>query len=185
MAATLAQVADLAATLQATVADDDATALLHLRTASGKVRDYLRQQVSFQAADVVILDPIEGSTVQLPELPVTAITTVEVLVQGTWQALTTDDYVSSKRTGTIQANPISPVRFPAGPETWRVTYDHGWEEIPDSIIGVCAAHAARTYASAVGVDLERAGGVQIKYSAAGFTPDEVRTLDNYAAEVIA
>lgn len=186
-AATLAQVADLAATLQTTVADNDATALLHLRTTSARIRDYLRQQVSFQAGDVVILDPIEGTVVQLPELPVTAITLVEIYSNGAWTEAPAGSYTSSKRTGTIKAvlGGTSSIRWPVDSETWRVTYDHGWQEIPDSIVGVCAAHAARSYASAVGVDLERAGGVQIKYSAAGFTPDELRTLDNYAAETIA
>lgn len=187
MSTPLATVAQLAATLQVTLAPDDPAALLQLATAAGKIRDYLQQDITAVAGDVVELDPLDGAYVELPQIPVTAVTLVETYSSdtGLWTTADPKTYTVSKRLGMIAAKPGLGVNWPTDPETWRVTYDHGFTTVPDSLQGVCAAVAARAYASPAGVDLERIGGYQAKYSADDFSKTEISTLSKYGRVNIA
>jgi hypothetical protein len=191
MSTPLATVAQLAATLQVTLDPADAAAILQLATASGKIRDFLQQDITATAGDVVELDPLDGAYVILPQLPVTAVSLVEMFVTDpvtgilTWTTADPTTYTVSKRLGMIAAKPGYGVNWPTDPETWRVTYDHGFTVVPDSLQGVCAAIAARAYASPAGVDLERIGGYQAKYSKDDFSPTEISTLTKYGRVGIA
>jgi len=186
----LALPAQLGALLQQPISDTDATALFVLDVASGIVRDFLQLQIDAVTADVVLLEPVNGSngvSVFLPELPVTAVSLVETFDGTVWTTADPLTYSVSKRTGIISALPYTGVTWPYLPETWRVTYSHGYTVIPSTIIGKVVGVAARGYTSPAGVDMERIGGYQVKYSmeSDGLTPSEERSLARYVNPRIA
>lgn len=180
-----ATVQDLAAQLQITLQDADASALLQLATATGKMQDFMGQQIIQTLGDVVELSPINGAFIIMPESPVTAVSLVEILiidpVTGVlgWTTADPTTYTVSKQMGIISAKPGLGIAWPTDPESWRVTYDHGYAVIPPSLVGVCATVAARAYVSPDGVDLERIGGYQAKYSADIFSATEQSTMYRY------
>lgn len=177
----LATVQDLASYLGETLADDDAKANLYIDIASGMVRDTLHSHLSAVTGDVVLLDPINGGYVELPELPVSNVTELETFDGTSWTVQDPSTYTVSTRIGMIAGKPGLGIRWPTDPGTWRVTYSHGFTTIPATIVGVVLGVAARGYASPVAVDSERVGaGYQVKYSAAvDFTPIERAALNRY------
>ena len=185
--AALATPAQLGAFMQQPFADTDATALLLLDIASGMARDYLHANLDAVTADVTLLDPINGSYLLLPELPVTAVTLVEVFDGTIWTTADPITYSVSLRLGMVAAKPGLGIVWPKGPGTWRITYSHGFAVIPQTIVGVVLGAAARAYASPNGVDMERIGSYQVKYSmdAGGFTSSEQRALAHYIQPRIA
>lgn len=188
VASPLASVAQLGAYLKTTFASDDPAATIYLSIASGMVRDFLQQQITAVAADVALLDPIDGAYLMLPELPVTDVTLVETFDGTVWATADPGTYTVSKRLGMIAARPGLGMQWPTAPESWRVTYSHGFAEVPDSLVGVTLGVASRGYASEPGVDLERIGGYQVKYAsveADGFTPLELKALARYMVARIA
>jgi hypothetical protein len=183
----LAAVAQLAAYMKQTIPDADPAATLYLSISSGMVRDYLQQEITAHPDDVVLLDPI-GSSLFLPELPVTAVTLVETFDQDTqaWSTADPKTYTVSRRIGKIAPRPFTGVRWPSDPESWRVTYSHGLAVVPDGLLGVVLGVAARAYASEPGIDMERIGGYQVKYSVGGgFNDLEQKTLNRYVVARIA
>jgi len=183
----LATPAQLGAFMQQPLADTDPAALLLLDIASDMVRDFLQARLDAVAADVVLLDPINGATVILPELPVTAVTLLETFDGTVWTTADPTTYAVSKRIGIIGALPYTGVTWPYLPETWRVTYDHGFATVPLSIVGVALGVAARQYNGVNGVDSERLGGYQVKYAIAaeGFSTTEMKALARYVNPRIA
>lgn len=185
----LASVSDLSAYLQAepALATDDPTALLMLRLASGKVRDHCRQVLSYVADDQVYLTPSEKRVAFLPELPIVGRpTAVEVLDKDgvTWVAMTS--WTLDLDTGELaDTSGHWPYCAPLGPSSWRVTYSHGYQSIPDGIQGVVLDVAARSINTPAGVDLERVGLRQTKYSTAGFSQENEDALATYVVARIA
>jgi hypothetical protein len=182
MATSLATVDQLAAYLQQPITAGDPAATLMLQIASGAVRDELQQDLDYVAHDVQILDPINGWTIVLPQMPVTDVTLVEYLDAN--QVWTTADpalYTVSLRTGIIQAMSYTGIPWPAVPASWRVTYSHGYNPIPDGLVGVCLGVAARTYSTPAGTESEKIGGYNVKYAihADGFSPVELKILSRY------
>jgi len=183
----LATPAQLGALMHELIDPADESALLILDIASGMVRDYLQLELSAVAADVVLLDPIHG-VLFLPELPVTAVTLLETFDGTVWTTADPTTYSVSTRTGVISALPWTGVTWPYLPETWRVTYDHGFAVLPSSILGVVLGVAARAWPNAGGaIDSERIGGYQVKYAmeADGFSPIEEKALARYVNPRIA
>jgi hypothetical protein len=176
----LASVAQLAAYLQQPLVDTDPSALLMLTIASGMVRDYLQQGITAITGDVVQLDPINGY-VLLPELPVSAVTLVETLDGGVWTVRPVTAYTVARRLGMIKSAPGNSIAWPTDPESWRVTYSHGYATVPDSLAGVALGVAARTYSTPAGAESERIGGYQVKYAmqADGFNPLEKAAMNRY------
>lgn len=174
----LATPAQLSAFLQQPLDDFDASALLMLDIASGMVRDFLQQDLTPAVDDVLIVDPVNSAYAVLPELPITDVSLVEVFDGTTWSAVLPAFYTVSKRTGLVSAVPNTGIQWPADPESWRVTYSHGFTTIPASIVGAVLGVAARAYASPAGVDSERIGGYQVKYGmeADGFSAIERKGL---------
>jgi len=180
--AALATPAQLGALMQETIDPADASALLILDIASGMVRDYLQLELSAVAADVALLDPINGVLILLPELPVTAVTLVETFDGTTWTTADPTTYSVSTRTGVITVLPWTGVTWPYLPETWRVTYDHGFAVLPSSILGVVLGVAARAWANPGDtVSAETFGPHMVKYAmeAGGFSPIEAKALAKY------
>jgi hypothetical protein len=186
--AALATPAQLGALMQETIDPADASALLILDIASGMVRDHLQLELDASAADVVLLDPVNGFVVFLPELPVTAVTLLETFDGTVWTTADPTTYSVSTRTGIITALPWTGVMWPYLPETWRVTYDHGFAVLPMSILGVVLGVAAREWSNpGEVVDTERIGGYQVKLhmEANGYTPLEEKALARYVNPRIA
>lgn len=175
----LATVSDLAAVLQTTLASDDPAALFQLRAASGKIRNYLQQTITAVTGDLVELDPVNGLLVVLPEMPIAAVSLVETFDGAAWTVADPKTYTLSKRTGIISGKPGIGITWPSAPESWRVTYDHGYGNVPDALVGICADFAARAYSSPSGMEMERIGGYQAKYSADGFSATEKIALNRY------
>ena len=179
----LATVDQLAAYLQQPLAANDPSATLMLGIASSMVRDELQQDLDYVANDVAVLDPIDGAFLFLPQLPVADVTLVE-----TWDpdllAWVTQDpttYTVSTSLGAIAAIPGCGIVWPSTPGSWRVTYSHGFNPIPDGLVGVVLGVAARTYSTPAGAESERIGGYQVKYAmqADGFKPLERKILGRY------
>jgi len=184
----LATPAQLGALIHETIDPTDASALLILDIASGMVRDYLQLELSAVAADVALLDPINGVLILLPELPVTAVTLVETFDGTVWTTADPTTYSVSTRTGIITVLPWTGVTWPYLPETWRVTYDHGFAVLPMSLLGVVLGVAAREWSNPGSVvDTERIGGYQVKLhmEATGYTPLEEKALARYVNPRIA
>lgn len=179
--AALATVAQLRAFLNegTTPVDADPAATLMLQIASGMVRDYLQQNITQVVDDVVLLDPINGYLL-LPELPVTAVSLVETFDGTAWSTVDPSSYSVSKRLGMIGALPGFTL-WPVLPESWRVTYTHGYAVVPDSILGAVLGVAGRGYASPLSIDSERIGGYQVKYAmeSDGFSAIEKVGLNRY------
>jgi hypothetical protein len=187
----LATVDQLAAYLQQPLPALDPSATLLLTIASAMVRDYLQQDITATANDVVLLDPIGGAYVLLPELPVTSVTLVETLdpsvVPSVWRTADPTTYMVSRRMGMIAATPSTGVAWGFIPESWRVTYSHGFAVVPDGLVGVVLGVAARTYSTPAGAEMERIGGYQVKYAmqADGFNPLEKAALARYVVARVA
>jgi hypothetical protein len=173
--------------MKETIDPADASALLILEIASGMVRDHLELNgwaLDAAAADVVLVDLVEGNgiSVFLDGLPVTAVTLVETFDGTTWTTADPLTYTVSKRLGIIAALPWTGVSWPTSPESWRVTYNHGFAVLPSSILGVVLGVAARAWVNPGGtVDSETKGPFTVKYAmeAGGFSPIEAKALARY------
>jgi hypothetical protein len=187
MSASLASIEQLSAYLGQPLESNDASGLLMLQIASGMVRDYLHQQLDYVAGDVVTLDPIYGSYVLLPELPVVSVAQVETWDGTQWNVMDASTYTVSRKTGMIAGKPGLGITWPSDPETWRITYSHGYATIPDGIMGVVCGVAARAYSSPASVTMESMGGYRVQYHmhADGFSPLEKAALENYATARVA
>lgn len=183
----LATTDDVAAILNRSLTTTEittATRLLDL--ASGMVRRYTRQALTFAAGDVVTLPGTWGQTIVLPQRPVTAVASV-VLNGATapyvqWTVIGDELFISSGSFQPDYGNSLwggrslwGPAGSTLGPQatgsTWQgpqgtvtVTYDHGYTEIPGDIVNEVAGMAALQMSSPVGIDQETIGGYRATYA---------------------
>lgn len=190
--------------------ETDFHAVQLLAEASALIRNYTRQTITQVLGDEIVLDGDYSTTLVLPELPVTDVTKLETLESdATWTEVDTTSY-SFSRAGVVTYTdgwPSWPYysRFPSGVQNIRVTYDHGYETIPDDIRHACVQIAARLYlsttvtvsgtAGAVTQQSETIGGYSYdtRYDTAsatttvgvsGLTPQEQISLDRYRRVVV-
>lgn len=164
----LATVEDLGVYVQGapfTGDEDVAAATLMLRLASGKVRDHCRQRLSLVADDVARLTPSERGRIFLPELPIVGVPVVESSADGGLTWTPAPSWTLDYDTGELADTALWPHVGPRTASSWRVTYSHGYAEIPDGIQSVVIDLAARMLQTPPGIDLERVGERQVKYSA--------------------
>jgi len=176
----LASVDDLNNFSQLAIDPNDTAAAFLLKVASGMVRRYLQQDITATFWDVEYCDPVAGG-VLLSQLPVTDVTKVETSLDGvTWTVADPTTYVVSRRLGIVSARPYTGL-WPSDPESWRVTYSHGFDDVPDEIKGVVCSVAARFYSTPSGIDMERTGQRQVKYNleTAGLNAMEKLILDGF------
>lgn len=186
--ADLATVADLNNFSQLGLDPADTSAAYLLKVASGMIRRYLDQDITAKAADIELCDPVNGQMVLLKQLPVTAVSLVETSTDGvTWTTVDPSNYTVSKRTGVVAAKPWTGIQWGSDPESWRITYDHGYATVPDELNGVCCSIASRFYATPAGIDMERTGQRQVKYNleASGFDPMERLMLSQFRTPRVA
>lgn len=164
---------------------DTAAAQLYLDIITSAVKSRCDQTLDLVSNEVVLLDPIVGHTsVSLPELPVVAISLVEIVDPSTllWRTLLPTEWVFDPPTGIVSRAPTSLLSWPYAPQTVRVTYTHGYATIPYDLTSVTITAAARLAAIPVGQNFERIGQHQVKYveGASGqWTPLEEQVLAQY------
>lgn len=163
----LASQADLEAALQRTL--DPVQAAAALRRASGRVRKYCRQELSFHSQDTVTL-PGNGRVLYLPQRPV-VVDSVNTLSVTELFGITNVQYVALEgRDFTRVGSQLTrgeawwaPTRLmgwpwmrPQGIWSQRVlvTYSHGYQEIPDDILDVVVDVAAMTMTNPQGLRSE-------------------------------
>lgn len=186
----LATPSDLAVYTQLPIDDSDASALALLDMASDQVRDYLQQQIDYVVDDVVTLDPVLTSTtalVILPEMPVSSVSLVEYSLDGgtTWATAqknsynTPGDYIVSREQGIVQSVMFPSITWPRDPDSWRITYTHGFQVLPNTIKMIVLEQAGQQYATPVGIDQERTGMRQVKYAPRPLSEVQMKALSRY------
>ena len=129
--------------------------------------------------EIVLVDAHGGDTLLLPKnrLPVTSVTLVETLNGTTFDAVDAAEYQWSSD-GYIERWWQSWADCPRGA---RVTYSHGYAELPREVAGICLA---LDNPSGQSVTRETLGDASVEYSAAagmGLLPEETEALSQYEA----
>lgn len=156
--AEFATVADIEAFLQVEVATAEqlAGAQRALQEATAAIQNYCRQAIERVAGDVITLDCSGGTRIFLPELPVSAVSSV---IEDGESLIADDDYKLGQhgilhRIGQEWAEGIQIV---------MITYTHGYEDIPDDIVSVCTRAASRAYQAGLkAADTEGVVGIASK-----------------------
>jgi hypothetical protein len=152
MAPPLATIEDLEALLgRDLTAAEAARAPALLASASERVRAFTGQSFDPVVDDVVVLRPV-GTLLRLPQRPVTAVTAVvaiggqptlpDVPLSGwTWDGA---DLVDIGGLDRVVVNLPEWWYDSGGPNTYRVTYSHGYATIPAFIVDLVAGMVLRT-----------------------------------------
>jgi hypothetical protein len=176
----LATVEQLGILLKTDLPADDPTAVMLLGWASGLVRGYLGQDITRVENDVALVSPQNGYVI-LEQLPVVSVQLVEVNDRydtDIWTPLDPAEYRVDLTRGRIRGTgygsyygyPSWPYHWPVHPDSFRVTYTHGLEEVPHEIAGVTASIAARIHNMPPGILNERNG-----QRGATFRPEDALT----------
>jgi hypothetical protein len=163
----LATQADLEAALQRPL--DATQAAMALRRASGQVRKYCRQYLTFVADDTVTL-PGNGRVLWLPQRPILvddthSLTVVELfgITNVEYAALEGRDFTRIGTELTRGEAWWAPTRLMGWPwmrpqgiwaQRVRVTYSHGYTEVPDDIVDVVLDLAAMNLTNPQGLRSE-------------------------------
>ena len=182
-----ASAADLATYMQRDLsAADTASANLALDLATAAIQSYTGQTISTVAGDTITLDPPCGSRLFLPELPVTAVTSITIA--GTLLSTVTPDYYWYADTGSVL---FASSRW-AVPQSVVVVYSHGYAVIPEPIRAVCIELAAAMLngaptGDAAGISDESIGNYSVSYDTATRTLRDIADgrLDRYRVPVMA
>lgn len=159
------------------------SALLALRVASAAIRRFTGQTLSFVEGDEVVLEGGERALV-LPQRPVVVdgqhpLTVVEI-PDGTGievPAVENRDFIrqgAELRRGQplydLSRTMGWPYHRPLGiwADRVRVTYSHGYQEIPDDVVGVCLDLAAATLSNPRRLRSESAGATSVTYTVETF-----------------
>lgn len=165
-----------------------------LEDASAIIRAYTGQSFERVDDDVVVLRAV-GGRLTLPQRPVIEVTRVEAVGGGEGLpdfALTdwTFDGIDTIRLGdgaVIINLPEAWWDEDGYPGTYRVTYSHGWEQVPGDVLAVVCAMATRALANPNNLRSETVGSYSVTYAvpATGdqlglnLTRYERSTLDRY------
>ncbi len=149
-------IADIEHFLQVTIpVAQQASAQRAITEATAVIKNYCGQVIEKVEDDTIILDCKGGAKVFLPEIPVLAVTDVvedgEILVAGADEDYQLGQYGILHRIDQDWA---------VGIQIIEVTYDHGYDLIPDDVVGVCTRMAARAYQAGLrAAELEAVPGV--------------------------
>lgn len=153
MAAPLATVTDIENRLGRTLdASESARATALIGDAGVKVRNYTRQDFDHVIGDEVTLRPV-ADVLRLPQRPVLNVTqvasvgpdgqVVSVLTGWAW-----DGSDKVRITGHGIAGILDPWwPWSGGPSSFRVTYDHGYPDIPEVVVAVVCSMVIRVFES--------------------------------------
>ena len=148
---------DLEARLGRSLTGTESTrAAAYLADASALIRGYTRQQFEEVTADEVELRPV-GMRIRLPQRPVTAVSAVVAigwggvsdiaLPAGVWAWDGIDIVEISPFQSNVWLSLPEIDLYGSYPDTYRVTYDHGDDTIPDDVIAVACGMVLRTLLS--------------------------------------
>ena len=130
-------VSDVSTFLGTTLVTDNAQVLQAILEATTIIQNYCNQKIEQVSAATILLDGAGSTKLFLPELPVTAITSVKV--DGVLLAAT--DYALAENGVLWRLYGL----WPIGARNVEVTYSHGYAATPADIKGVCYRSAARLY----------------------------------------
>ncbi len=160
------EIADLAAFLQIEIADDSAAALAAIDEATAAIQGWCNQIIEQVEDDEYTFDTESGRTkLFLPELPVTEVSSV---VENDEELDVDDDYKLGNNGVLHRMN--GP--WYAGVQSVVVTYTHGYEEIPQTIVDICTRAASRRYQAGLkaaalegipGVSAQTLGDYSVQY----------------------
>lgn len=142
-----------------------------LADASALVRSYTGQSFAETTDDVVVLRSM-GGRINLPRRPVTAVTKVEVI--GGSEALpdfTLADWLFDGIDTIRLGDGACVINLPevwwdddGYPGTYRVTYSHGYAEVPPDVVAVVCAMILRAYANPQNLRSETVGPYSVTYA---------------------
>lgn len=134
---------------------EQARAASLLELASGLIQRAARQAIEQVVNDTLIVRASAEPTIRLPERPVSAV--VALTLDGT--QLGEDDWRLDGDELTYRAG----WGWPLGSAV-AVTYDHGYEAIPDAIRAVCLEAVVRVWVNPGSVMTERYGSEAVAYA---------------------
>lgn len=186
--AALAEDSDVEATLlRALTSNEQNYVDALLARASRAVRVYTGQYIEQVTDDEVTVIPDPYGNLRLPQWPVTDVASVTV----NGDEIDPTSYVWNRQ-GVIRQHTLNSFEINGTPIAWRtpvvVTYTHGYEEIPDDIIGVVADLVAGRLLSPAGsgaVKAAQVDDVRVEYDVAtatasvDLTDDQKTILDRY------
>lgn len=154
---------------------------------SASVRKYTGQD--FTEATTTLRTRVRRGVVTLPQRPVTAVTSVDNVATSTatffrWDGLDRVTFAMSE----LDAWQWEPFRIGTGPPVVDIEYTHGYDPIPDDIIGVVSSIAMRALGRKPeegAVQQESIAGYSYSIGSAGaaggfgMLPDERSVLDRY------
>jgi hypothetical protein len=145
-----------------------------LRAGSRAFREQTHQHISLVEADTIVLDPEGSAVILLPELPVRAVTSI--LVDGV--PVETAGAWSEK--GIIRRD----LRFPRTFRSVSVTYDHGYDPVPEDVVEAVVDYVLVRHASSPGIPAgqQQAGPFMVQVAAGGATELWVDTVRRYAVQ---
>lgn len=177
----LALIEDLASKLGVDIDAYDEQAERAIQDASAFIRAYTGQEITEHLEDEVELIGNWKNELQLPQLPVIAVEDVVVRYGGsdTFYDVETTSYTFDRRGRLIKRGGY----WGGSQGIVRLTYDHGYEVVPDDIEAVCLAIAARFYRNPSGFESETIGQYSYRFGdaapAAGLSTYEQSVLQNY------
>lgn len=163
---------EVPAFLKGAWSDNDVNAALSW--ASGAVEAYCERNFTYRANHVVLVDPFPARrSAQLPNPPVSAVSLVEAYMRNengsmSWQTLTnwtwTADGLLYDTTGQPGTDMSMVPSWPSAPKSLRVTYTHGFQQVPDDLIAAVAKAAGQYLANPYNMTQRRAGDVSYQWS---------------------
>lgn len=160
--AALATVADLEDYLQVDLdATDELRATTLLDLASGLIRRVAGQTFDQVADDQVTLEATYTNRLLLPQLPVTAISSV---VTNSVTLTENLHYETVLPAGIIRRLSTGRWNYPT-----TVTYTHGYATIPDDLRAICVEMAARAWVNPRGLQSEQIGNYSARWGSTGVT----------------
>lgn len=161
-------------------AASDADVNAALSWAANAVESYCERDFAYRANDVVLVDPFPAKrSAQLPSPPVTAVTLVEAWMRNetgamSWQTLEnyrwTADGLIYDTTGEPGTDSSQLPSWPSAPKSLRVTYTHGFMDMPQPIIDAVIKAAGGYLANPYNMIQRRAGDVSYQWSDRGGVP---------------
>lgn len=162
-----------------------------LEKLTGAAKRVAKQQLEAVTDDSIELQGTWDKVLRLPQRPVTAVSAVAI----DGAALTVDvDFTWTRAGKLVRASRPATLLPRMANGYWggehavvTVTYSHGYATIPDDVVGVVLASAARAYTNPAGAMSHSAGGAAQTHGGAGtferggigFTPSEKELLRNY------
>lgn len=199
---------DLATALGRTLSTEQTEQVdLLLDLATAVIKSWTRQDIEKVEGDTVLLPGTWGPDLDLPQSPVLAVSAVSfngvALGDGEW---TWNERNLIRRGFGARAFDYPPGAFVADPTlidwplqqsgfwhwggpaaTIEVTYDHGYDPVPDDVRAMCLSLSIRAFVNPAGAVMERIGSYEITYDqaararAAGMalTTDDQQALRKY------